>query len=71
MASVWDTNITETLLTAIMLWNEFEIMIAEIEALWLSRIVGHAHHKWIFRIFCNGWMDCRGTFMLFFAYIAV
>jgi len=37
MASVQDTNITETLLTAIMLLNGFDI--AEIEVLWLSRIV--------------------------------
>ena len=32
---------------------------------------GHAFQEYILHIFHNGWMDCRDSFMLFFAYIAV
>ena len=55
MASVRDTNIAETLLTAMK-----ELEIAEIEALWLSRIkiwgVRITSESSIFSV------DCRGAF---------
>ena len=34
------------------------------------RDMGHAFHEYILHIFCNGRMDCRDAFMLFFACIA-
>ena len=35
------------------------------------RDMGSTFHKYILRIFCNGWMDCRDAFHAVFAYIAV
>ena len=65
MASVRDTNIAETLLTAVMLWNEFNI--AEIEALWISRIeIWGVHFTSEFSIM-SGWI----AEVLFYAYTTV
>ena len=71
MDSVRDTNIAETPLTAIMLWNEFEI--AEIKALWLSCIeIWEVHimsESSIFSVMA-GWIAVV-LFMLFYAETAV
>ena len=70
MASVRDTNIAETLLTAIVLWNEFDI--AKIEALRLSRIeiwgVRFTNESSVFSIM-TGWI-AEVLFLLFYAYTA-
>jgi len=53
-----------------MLWNEFAI--AEIEALWRSRIeIWDAFHEYILRIFYNAGWIVEVLFMLSLAYIAV
>ena len=69
MASVQDTNIAETILTAIMLYDEFDI--AEIEVLWLSHI-----EIWVrslrvnFPKYLRRWI-AKVLFMSFYAYTAV
>jgi len=30
--------------------------------------MGRAFHKYILRIFCNGWMDCKDTFYEVYTY---
>ena len=61
-------NIAETILTAVMLWNEFDI--AEIEALWLSCIeIWGARFTSEFSVMV--WWISEVLFMLFYAYTAV
>ena len=62
MASARDLNIAETLLTAIILLNQFNI--AEIETLWLSCIeIRGVYFKSESSVFSlMGWMDCRDAF---------
>ena len=58
MASVRDIKITEALLILYIAYYVFDI--AEIEVLWSTyRDMGHTFREYIFRIFGNGWMDCR------------
>ena len=68
VASIQDINIAETLLTAVMLWNEF--VIAEIKGLWLSPIdiqgAGFTSESSVFSVM-TGWI----AEVLFFAYTAV
>ena len=64
MASVRDINIAEALLTLCLAYYAMKpVNIAEIEALWLSRIyIWGVFHKHILRISHNGWMDYRDAF---------
>ena len=76
MASMQDIKIAEALLILYlayysMLWNEFDI--AEIEALWLSRIkIWGVRFTSLFSVFSvmAGWI-AKMLFILFFVYIAV
>jgi len=71
MASVQGTNIADTLLTAVMLCNKFNI--AEIEALWLSCIeiwgARFTRESFTFSVMA-GWF-AEVPFMLFYSFTAV
>ena len=62
MASVWDINITESLLILCLAYYVMKRVQHWGIMAFMYRDMGHAFHEHILHIFRNGWMDSKDTF---------